>query len=71
MESPPPENGWHEAASVTITRLLCQFALSVGMLFVALWLLLNYPQYVGGEALIVGVILGSWFGVAREPIRRR
>jgi len=66
-ESPQPDE-WHEAASVTITRLLCQFALSVGTLFVALWLLLTHPEYATGEALIAGIILGSWFGVVREPI---
>ncbi len=58
---------WHEAASVTIVRLLCQFALSVGTLFVALWLLLTHPEYGAGIALVAGIVLGAWFGVVREP----
>lgn len=62
---------WHEAASVTITRLICQFALSVGTLFVALWLLLNHPEYSAGVALVSGIVLGTWFGVVREPMLRR
>jgi hypothetical protein len=68
LENTPPEPlEWHEAASVTITRLLCQFALSVGTLFVALWLLLNHPEYASGIALVAGLVLGAWFGVVREP----
>lgn len=72
-ESNGVRNGWHEAPSVTITRLVCQFALSVGTLFVALWLLLNHPEYSGGIALVSGLVLGAWFGVVREPFlgRRR
>jgi len=72
-ESSDP-GAWHEAASVTITRLLCQFALSVGTLCVALWLLLNKPEYAAGVALVAGIVLGTWFGVVREPMlggRRR
>lgn len=65
-----PPDGWHEAASVTITRLLCQFALSVGTLVVALLLLLTHPEYSAGIALVAGIVLGAWFGVVREPIWR-
>jgi hypothetical protein len=61
-------DGWHEAASVTITRLLCQFVLSVGVLSVALLLLLTHPEYAAGIALVAGIVLGAWFGVVREPI---
>lgn len=53
---------------MTITRLLCQFALSVGTLLVGLWLLLTHPEYGGEAALITGLILGAWFGIVREPI---
>jgi uncharacterized membrane protein YfcA len=65
-----PDNAWHEAPSVTITRLICQFLLSVGTLFVALWLLLTHPEYAAGIALVAGIVLGAWFGVVREPIWR-
>jgi hypothetical protein len=61
---------WHEDASVTITRLICQFILSVGTLCVALWLLLTHPEYAAGIALVAGIVLGAWFGVVREPIWR-
>ena len=72
--SESPESGeageWHEHHSVTITRLVCQFALSIGTLLVALFLLLTHPEYVGGIALVSGIVLGAWFGVVREPIWR-
>lgn len=72
--SESPEVGsvqeWHEAASVTITRLVCQFLLSVGTLVVALLLLLTHPEYNAGIALVAGIVLGAWFGVVREPIWR-
>ncbi len=72
--SESPETGdpgeWHEHHSVTITRLLCQFALSVGTLLVALLLLLTHPEYNAGIALVAGIVLGAWFGVVREPIWR-
>lgn len=72
--SQSPESGsaheWHEAASVTVTRLICQFLLSVGTLMVALLLLLTHPEYAAGIALVAGIVLGAWFGVVREPIWR-
>ena len=74
MESPPAEgsnNEWHEAPSVTIVRLLCQFALSIGVLCVGLWLVLTHPEYSGEAALITGIILGAWFGIVREPMMQR
>jgi hypothetical protein len=71
-ESPEVGNAgeWHEAASVTVTRLVCQFLLSVGTLLVALFVLLTHPEYVGGVALISGIVLGAWFGIVREPVWR-
>jgi uncharacterized membrane protein YfcA len=72
--SDSPQTGsldeWHEAASVTVTRLLCQFLLSVGTLLVALALLLTHPEYNAGIALVAGIVLGAWFGVVREPVWR-
>jgi hypothetical protein len=61
---------WHEAASVTITRLVCQLLLSVGVLFGCLWITINHPEDTGGAALAAGVILGAWFGIVREPTWR-
>lgn len=69
-ELPEPKPEWHEAPSVTITRLVCQFLLSVGALAVSLFLLLTHPEFVGGIALVTGVVLGAWFGIIREPITR-
>lgn len=72
--SAAPEVGdlqdWHEAASVTITRLVCQFLLSVGVLGASLYLLLTHPEYTAGIALLAGVTLGAWFGISREPMLR-
>lgn len=70
MDSPAVDvaGEWHEHHTVTITRLVCQFALSVGTLVVSLWLLLTHPEYIGGIALLSGLVLGAWFGVVREPL---
>lgn len=56
-------DSWHEAASVTITRIVCQLVLSVGILVVCLWLALVHPEYNGAVGLLVGTILGAWFSL--------
>ena len=55
---------------MTITRLLCQLVLSVGVLTGCLWITVNKPEDTGGAALAAGVVLGAWFGVVREPMWR-
>jgi len=63
-------NGWHEAPSVTITRLICQLLLSVGILSVCLWLLLTRPEFNAAVGLLTGTVLGAWFSLVREPRAR-
>jgi hypothetical protein len=64
-------NGWHEAPSVTITRLVCQFLLSVGVLAGATAIAMLRPEYTAGATLAAGVVLGAWFGIVREPRLKR
>jgi hypothetical protein len=72
--SDSPETGslldWHEAPSVTITRLVCQFALSIGVLSGCLWVSVAHPEDAGSAALAAGVVIGAWFGIVRERPRR-
>jgi hypothetical protein len=62
---------WSEAPSVTITRLICQLVLSVGVLTTSLFLVLVRPEYAAGATLAAGVVLGAWFGIVREPRLKR
>lgn len=72
MDSPSPDSSnWHEAPSVTITRLLSQLVLSVGVLTAAVLIAIARPEYTAGAALAIGVVLGSWFGMLHEPRLRR
>jgi hypothetical protein len=57
---------WHEAPQVTITRLVCQLVLSVGVLTACGLLVVNHPEHAAGAAMAAGVVLGAWFGVVRE-----
>jgi len=62
---------WHEAPSVTITRLVCQLVLSIGVLSGCVGVAMAKPEYMAGATLAAGVVLGAWFGVVREPRLRR
>jgi hypothetical protein len=54
---------WHEPASVTVTRLVCQAAVTLIVLGFSVFLILTHPEYNAGVALVCGVVLGSWFAV--------
>jgi hypothetical protein len=56
-----------EAASVTITRLVCQLVVTVSVLGAALLLVLTHPEYNAGVALVCGVVLGTWFVMPDRP----
>jgi len=60
-----------EAPSVTITRLICQLVLSVGVLASCGLIAFLRPEYTAGATLAAGVVLGAWFGAARPPQPRR
>jgi uncharacterized membrane protein (UPF0136 family) len=57
---------WHEPASVTVTRLVCQAAVTLIVLGFSVFLILTHPEYNAGVALVCGVVLGSWFAVPAE-----
>lgn len=52
-----------ESPSVSVTRLVCQLVLSLAVMSGGVALLLSHPEYSGGIALAIGMILGAWFGV--------
>jgi len=52
---------YHEAASVTVTRLACQMIVTLTVLGCSVLLVLTHPEYNAGVALVCGVVLGSWF----------
>lgn len=59
-----PQSGdtdWHEPASVTVTRLICQAAVTLIVLGFSVILILTHPEYNAGVALVCGVVLGAWF----------
>jgi hypothetical protein len=56
-----------EAASVQITRLVCQLVVTVSVLGAALLLVLTHPEYNAGVALVCGVVLGTWFVMPDRP----
>jgi hypothetical protein len=64
MSESPEE--WHEAASVTVTRLICQVLVTLTVLGASVLLVLTHPEYGAGIALVCGVVLGSWFTVPRD-----
>ena len=57
--SQSPDSG--EAASVTVTRLICQAVVTLIVLGFSVVLILTHPEYNAGVALVCGVVLGSWF----------
>jgi hypothetical protein len=59
MSESPEE--WHEPASVTVTRLICQVIVTLTVLGASVLLVLAHPEYGAGIALVCGVVLGSWF----------
>jgi hypothetical protein len=63
------ERAWHEAPSVTITRLVCQLVLALVVMFAAGLILLTHPEHSGSASLLIGIVLGSWFGISRSPVR--
>jgi hypothetical protein len=63
---------WHEPASVTVTRLICQVIVTLTVLGASVLLVLTHPEYGAGIALVCGVVLGSWFtGVPQGWTRSR
>lgn len=55
---------WHEAASVTVTRLICQLVIALVVLGGAVVILLNHPEFSNAALLCVGVVLGAYFGAS-------
>jgi hypothetical protein len=68
MSESPDE--WHEAASVTVTRLICQVLVTLTVLGASVLLVLTHPEYGAGIALVCGVVLGSWFTGVPQGWRR-
>lgn len=64
--SDAPTEEWHEPASVTVTRLVCQAAVTLIVLGFSVFLILTHPEYNAGVALVCGVVLGSWFAVPAD-----
>ena len=52
-----------EPSSVSVTRLICQLVLSLVVMAGGVLLLLTHPEYNGGIAMAIGMVLGAWFGV--------
>jgi hypothetical protein len=71
--SDAPSEEWHEPASVTITRMVCQVLVTLIVLAAGLLLVLIRPEYNAGVALVCGVVLGAWFVIplAFRPAPRR
>jgi hypothetical protein len=57
---------YHEPASIQITRLVCQAAVTLIVLGFSVFLILTHPEYNAGVALVCGVVLGSWFAVPAD-----
>lgn len=51
-----------EPASVQIARMVCQLVVALAILGVSLILVLTHPEYNSAVALVIGVVMGSYFG---------
>jgi uncharacterized membrane protein YfcA len=57
------EGVYHEPASVTVTRLICQLILTLTIFIGAGLLMIAHPEYGYGVSVLLGALIGSWFGV--------
>jgi hypothetical protein len=60
------EHEWHEAASVTITRLVCAFVLAMVVVLGAGTIMLAHPEYASVSTAFIGVAIGASFGFSRN-----
>jgi hypothetical protein len=65
------KNGWHEATSATITRLVCSTILALVVLVGAGVMLLIHPEYANAAIAFIGVVVGASFGYVRSEGARR
>jgi hypothetical protein len=72
LEPSSPDDDYHEPATVSITRLVCQTLVVLAVLFGAGTLLLVRPEYSSAAIALIGVVVGACFGLVRfEGLRRR
>ena len=67
MEDEEEAAAWHESPGVTITRLICQLILAIAVMIGATIVFLTHPEYAVSASLLIGVVVGSWFGLVRSP----
>lgn len=69
---PEPTDSYHEPASVSVTRLVCQTLVVLTVLFGSGTLLWLRPEYATVAVAFIGVVIGACFGLVRlESFRRR
>ncbi len=72
LEPSISDEGYHEPATVSITRLVCQTLVVLTVLLGAGTLLLVRPEYSSAAIALIGVVVGACFGLVRfQGLRRR
>ena len=72
LEPSSPDDAYHEPATVSITRLVCQTLVVLTVLLGAGTLLLVRPEYSSAAIALIGVVVGACFGLVRfQGLRRR